>query len=165
MSKRTEASSREFHAIERLAVLDSTLDKNGGYLEARLRSVPDLYRQYRIAQTATSKVVAGLYDTLPINNLERLEKESKRCEVVVRPISRINKSTDTTFMLNNDILTLVNTAIDSTCSICMKTCKEVKECELRRAFMNVIPLETLETGSMCGYAKIASGLASDEDYI
>lgn len=162
MIKRTETSSREFRAIELLAVLDSTLDRNGGYLEARLRSVPDLYRKYRVAQSALTDVVNGLYDTMPVNNLHRMQRASKQCEVAIRPISKINNSTDTTFMLDRDLLTLINCAVDGRCAVCLKSCREIKDCELRRALTNTIPLDEPEDGFICGYAKMAAKVASDE---
>lgn len=149
-ARRVDPSSKELRSIEFLAALDSVMDRSHGYLEERLRSVPDLYRQYRVATVALSKVVEGLYDTLPANILLRLKRVGEQSELVLRPV---RSSNDTHIVLESDLLALVNTCKNAECSMCIKTDKEVKQCQLRRALMNIIPLEEPNKGTMCGYTR------------
>lgn len=154
--RKTEANSREIHAIEFIAGLDNRLAKDGKYLENRLRSVPDLWRQYRIAKTATEKVIDGLYETLEPKVLARLTRLCTFGEVYFRYESPVNKATDAQLVLDKDIDVLVNTAMSSTCAFCMKTGTEIKECELRRSLMNIAPPTVLfEGSSLCEYAAVA----------
>lgn len=164
MPEQKEPTRYEYQAIERLAVLGCTINRDGECLKERLRSVPDLYRQYRIAQTAVSKIVDGVYKTLPDNVKRRMLRESENCEFILRPVSVMStRSTDSKVMLDTDILTLVNSAMIARCSICIKNGREVKSCDLRKALMNVVTLDEPDNTSLCGYARIASGLDKWED--
>ena len=149
---RTQANSRELRTIEMIAALERRIDGDGGLLEERLRSVPDLYRQYRIAQSAMSKVVDGLYDTLPLNTLLRLQRQNQNSEVVIRPTSVSSSSLDTKIVLEKDLRALVEAARISYCSMCINTGSELKECQLRKVLMSIAPPEELGKGYLCEYA-------------
>lgn len=148
---RTEASSREMHTIEYIAGLDARLVDGERHLEKRLRSVPDLYRQYRIARVATEKVLDGLYSTLELRALNHLTRMNQQSEIIFRPKSVLNRSTDSQVVLTKDLKFLVREALNSKCSMCMGTPGEVKACELRKVLMNVAPLKEIHEGSLCGY--------------
>jgi hypothetical protein len=148
---RTETSSRELHAIEYVAGIDARLVESEKYLEKRLRSVPDLYRQYRIARVATEKVLNGLYSTMTPRALNHLTRMNQQSEIVFRPKSILNKSTDSQVVLTKDLKVLIREALSSKCSMCMGAPGEIKECELRKALLNVAPLKDIREGSLCGY--------------
>lgn len=156
--QRTEANSKEIRGVEYLAALDAKLADYRPYLEERLKSVPDIYRQYRIAETAMSKVVNNLYDTLEPNVLFRIRKLREGSELVFRPKSPLNKSTDSQLVLEKDLDKLINAAMSATCACCLKTGREAKKCELRKALMNICPPNTLSIDSMgmCDYAIVAA---------
>ena len=50
MSNIMEANCREVHAIEFLAGLDGQLSNNEQHLTPRLKSIPNAYRDYRLAR-------------------------------------------------------------------------------------------------------------------
>ena len=162
--KRTEANSREIRAIEYAAGLDMQLPSDGGYLKERLKSVPDLWRQYRIAKVAIDKVVEGLYETLPTKTLLRLNRLCTQGEIIFRPKSTLNKSTDTQIVLDKDLKVLINAAMGSKCAFCVKTGKESRKCELRNALMNIVPPDYIDNGLLCDYAVVAAN-CDLEDYI
>ena len=107
-----EANARELRAIEYIGALDARLTLNEKYLEPRLRSVPDLYRQYRIAKVATEKVIDGLYSTMDQKSLLYLRRVSENSELIFRPKSVLNDATDSQVVLKKDLLTLEGAVAD-----------------------------------------------------
>ena len=151
-NNRIEASSREIRAIEFLAELDKILADSGESLESRLRSVPDLYRQYRIAQAAMTKVINGLYDSLPRKTLLKMQRTCETSELVVRPRSILSKFSDTKVVLSEDMDILVNAAMSSRCAFCIESGEKVKQCKLRKALIDITPPEKLgDDKSLCEY--------------
>lgn len=152
--KRFDPTSRETRSIEMIAVLDARLANDRPYLEDRLRSVPDLYRQWRIAETAVCKIVDGLYDTLPEKTLMRIRKIYNNGEVIVRPKGSITKDNDTAIVLAEDLKLLAKTAKNSECAMCLKSGKEIKRCKLREVLMRVSPpIQVFDDhSSLCEYA-------------
>ena len=161
--RRSEASSRELHAVEFIAGLDERLNASRGYLEKRLRSVPDCYRQYRIAETAVGKVLTGLYSTMEVSALNHMLRVSNQSEIVIRPKSVLNRSTDSQVVLTKDLITVVNAAVGDACSMCIKTGRDVKRCELRKALLNMAPLDKLDNGIYCGYSHVGCNMEDEAD--
>lgn len=147
-------TSRETRSIEMIAVLDARLANDRPYLEDRLRSVPDLYRQWRIAETAVCKVVDGLYETLDEKTLMRIRKIYNNGEVIVRPKGSLTKDSDTAIVLAEDLKTLVDTVTSSECGMCLKDGKNIKRCKVREALMRLTPPVKVfdENASLCEYA-------------
>ena len=154
--KEKEASSRELHAIEYIAALDKRMNDGERHLEERLKMVPDLWRQYRIARTAIDKVVEGLYKTMELRALYRLMRMSDNSELVFRPRSPLNDATDARVVLDKDLSVLVTHVLQNKCCFCLNEGKDVKNCELRKALMNIIPLSDVNDGALCGYTDAAS---------
>ena len=151
--RRYDPTSRETRSIEMIAVLDARLANDRPYLEDRLKSVPDLYRQWRIAETSVCKVVDGLYETLPDKTLLRIRKIFNNGEVIVRPKGSLTKDNDTAIVLAEDLTLLAETAKNSECAMCLKEGKDIKRCKLREALMRVSPpVQVFDEGSsLCEY--------------
>lgn len=156
--KRYAPTSRETRSIEMIAVLDARLGNDRTYLEDRLRSVPDLYRQWRIAETAVCKVVDGLYETLPNETKMRIRKLYNNGEVIVRPKGSLTRDNDTAIVLAKDLELLAKTVKSSECAMCIKSGKDIKRCKIRECFMRVSPPVQVfnENSSLCEYATIAN---------
>ena len=161
-----EASSKEVRLIEYMAVLDKKLSESGERMEERIRSVPDLYRQYRIAQVAMDKLIRGLYDTLPPKSLRRMQREAESCEVSIRPVSSLNNFTDSRVVLLEDLDAIISVAMRSTCSICMKEGADIRKCKLRNALIDIAEHYKITDGALCEYAYEATDdVLKDGDYI
>lgn len=162
VNNRKDPNSREIYLIELMSALDHMMDAHGKYIEERLRTVPDLYRQFRIAKVALGKTVDGLYETLPAKTLMRIQHTNNICEVVIRPISSLNKSTDMVVVPLVDIRQIISEAMASSCAMCLKSGKEIKRCELRKAFRSIEPIDETTSG-LCEYAKaIIDGKVEDD---
>lgn len=151
-----ELTSREMRALEVIAGLDNRLVNDARYLEERLKEIPDMWRQFRIAQTAIEKVIVALYANVPTKTLLHMRKLQENGEIVFRPKSPLNKRTDVQIVLTTDLKHLINTAMADNCAMCLRTDKDIKKCELRKVLMNVAPFaEKSKTGS-CEYVNIAT---------
>lgn len=68
-----EPNAKELHVVEFIAGLDCQLINGESCLEQRLKSVPDAWRQYRIARTEMGKALAAIYQTMPIKQLRHMQ--------------------------------------------------------------------------------------------
>lgn len=154
--RRTDVTSKELRLIECIAGIQSRLEAGAHDLEKRIKSVPDLWRQWRIATVAMTKVMDGLYDTLPYRALERMDQLCRHGEWAMRPKSPMNKRTDVEIILEKDFNVLINTAMSARCAFCMNEGKDIKNCELRKVLMNVAPPNVLnEKSALCPFAVVA----------
>lgn len=149
----TEPTRQEVHTIELIAALDTRLEKDRKHITDRLKSVPDLYRQWRIAETAVDKVITGLYKTLPIKTLSRMRTLYINSEIVVRPKNGVYRDVDTTVVLVKDLNHLAELAKCTECDICIRTGRDVRKCKLRETLIRVDPKDHFEENPItCEYA-------------
>ena len=151
----SEASSREVHIIEYIAGLDCQLTNGDKVLESRLRSIPDAWRQYRIARSAVDKVIRGLYRTLPDKTLKHMVDLVQRGEIIIRPKPVVKTLDDVQIVQTADLKLLINTAIASECAVCLKEPKYQKKCALRKALMCICPPTQLRKDGLCSYVDVA----------
>ena len=147
------ANVKEMEAIQFLAALDGQLIVSEPNIKERLKSIPDAWRQYRIAKKFASNVVTKLYETLPNKTLEYLIKLHHRGEVIVR-MKPFNKGGNDKLVPESSLDTLINIAIGAECPICLKSTANVKKCQLRKALLLIAPPDVIPTGSVCPYSGI-----------
>ena len=148
-----ELNSYEIAGIEYLAAIDSQLVHSEKHLEARLKSIPDAWRQYRIAQTAIEKALDALYATVPTKVLLHMQRLASNGEVVIRHKS-ITKTNDAQLVPEDVLKLLINLAMESQCAICLKDGKEAKRCKLRKGLMLIAPPDKVNE-SGCSYSDVA----------
>lgn len=156
MSNKMECNAKELHTIEYISALDARLANNEKYLEKRLKSVPDAWRQYRIARSAVDKVINGLYTTLTPENRFHMQNLAVNGEVIIRPRNSLNKTTDCQIVLSKDLKKLINAAMGSNCAMCLKDGREIKKCELRKALLNICPPSDVSGESLCVFTQVAA---------
>ena len=83
--EKSELNALEIHGIEFLAGLDAQLYRFNGPPEPRLKSIPNGWRDYRLAMTLVAKVLDKLYDTMPRKTLLKFQRLNEISEVIVRP--------------------------------------------------------------------------------
>lgn len=152
-----EASSREVHFIEFIAGLDAQVHNGEAHLKERLQTIPDGWRQYRIAKSAINKVINGLYDTLPDKTLAHMTDLIARGEVIIRPKPVCKDMGNVQIVQTADLKLLINHAMAAECAMCMKEGREQKKCELRKALMCICPPTQLNRNStLCPYIDVAN---------
>ena len=152
-----EANAREVHAIEFLAGLDCQLIHDQEILRKRLESIPNGWRNFRLAVTTTQKILDQVYDTLPTKTLLHMQRLCKYGEVIIRPRPMIKMPDDVQIVAKDDLIMLLNTTIGSECALCVKDAAEQKKCKLRKCLMNVAPTGALRPDGLCSYIDVVTG--------
>ncbi len=150
----TPVDSQELRTIEFMMALTARLKTGEKYMRDRLRTIPDGWRQYRLVEAVTDKLLDKVYDTVPTKTLIYLQKLSMQGEVKVqfKPASRLE---DWYYVKDSDLKLIANTAMAATCAVCLKNEREIKQCKLRKTFQDVlIPPEIPKIG--CPYRDIAA---------
>lgn len=148
-------TSRERKALRYFAGLDSSVSQFEKDLRTRLRMVPDGWRSYRLARSMFSKVLIGLYETLPNKTRVNLALSLAREEIIIRP-KTVVKSDEMVIIPESVLATLVNLSTASECSICLKTGAEVKQCGLRKGLMLILPPPDKKISERCPYLNIVA---------
>ena len=150
----TDMTSREIRSLVYLCALDKKLQSCRDLLEQRLRGVPDLWRQYRLAESAMGKTVEGLLSTASPSALSYLQSMMTSSEIAIRPTGAASTRGDTQVVLQSVLTELVNTCIKNECFFCEKEGKEVKKCDLRKALLLSAPPSYFPEKGICPYAEV-----------
>ena len=151
-----DANSREVHAIEFLAGLDAQLTANEQYLKARLQTIPNAWRNYRLARRMSEMVIDAVYATLPEKTMRHMARLCAIGEIVIRPKPALTRGAYYQAVDNEDLKFLINRAMEGCCAICLKNPAESKGCAMRKALMRVAPPETLRGDGICDYRDVAA---------
>ena len=149
------ANAREVHMIEYIACLDKQIYAAQDILKDRLKKIPNGWRNFRLAQATTEKVIDAIYGTLTPKTLLHLQRLCDHGEVVIRPKPMVPLKDDVHFILSEDLHTLINTSIAAECAMCLKEKPEQKKCKLRKALQDVAPVEALAYDGLCPYSRVA----------
>ena len=147
------ANSYEMGAILFLGALDGQIKSDESVLEKRLRSIPDAWRQYRIARTSIDKVLGYLYDSLPQKQLKHIYNNVRTSTIQFKP-KGINGTNDS-ICVDEDILRLlINETMSSRCAICLASPSEEKACPLRKALCVIAPPDDIQSDGGCPYSEV-----------
>lgn len=159
---RIPLTNAEFMLVERLGLANYQLEKCcTKEMEARLRAIPNAWRDWRLVTSATGRIVDKLLDTIPTKQLQRIVHIFEHGEVLIRERSFVRSPQLITMPLD-DLTFITEAAIKAQCRHCLRTGKEVKRCKLYRALIGAAPPDKLPRYG-CGYQEIAQGLIEDED--
>ena len=151
-----EANSREIRTIEYLAGLDKQLVDGQQHLKERLQSIPNGWRDFRLAAKATERVLDAIYETIPDKTKLHMMRIGECGQVIIRPNPAIKLPGDVQMVMIDDLLMLVNSTIAAECAVCLKDAREQKKCKLRKALMNITPPTKVPESGLCVYADVAA---------
>lgn len=154
-----DMNSNELHCMGFLAGLDSQLHEHDKHMEARLKSIPGGWRDYRLAMKMVEKVVDAVYATMPEKVKRRMMLLCENGEVVIRPRPVATSHAYVQIVDNDDVKVISNRAIEGDCAICMKRDGAVRSCPLRRALLNVVPPSEIANDGTCPYQHVATNNA------
>ena len=147
-------NGEELRVVEYLTAMNSKMIRAGDCMRDRLRSVPNGWRQWRLLAVTVDNLLVAIYNTMTPKNLRHLENICDHGEIIIRlrPAVRIPEHT---LVNEDDLRTVVNTAMAAECPICFKQGKEIDKCPLRQAMLNICP--PYEDPKMsCGYQIVAA---------
>lgn len=146
-------NGEEMRVIEYLTAMNSKMIQAGDCMRGRLSSVPNGWRQWRLMAVTLDHLLTALYDSMTPRNLRHLENISDHGEIIIRlrPAVRVPEHT---LVNEDDLRTLVNAAMASECSICLRQGREIDRCPLRAALMNICPPYE-DPNTSCGYQMVA----------
>ena len=133
-AERVPLTGREYYALRALMGIVSTFETEDVSLEKRLKSIRGGWRDIKLIEKLSSKLLDLILTTVPQKKLEqiRLEISHTRVEIsVVRDVAGRYKP-NFTYVPNEALEWLEEQVIDMNCMLCDKTDKESKRCPIRR---------------------------------
>lgn len=143
-------NGKEMRAIEFLAAFDAQMGLDERTLEARLRTIPNGWRNFRMIRTQHHLLMDALYDTMPDTKRWMLYRTITTGQLIMRPVPA-SKAHSEMIVQARDVQTVCAKAIDAECAMCVKTGAEIRHCKLREAMQRMAtPYEIPKSG--CEYA-------------
>lgn len=140
---RVPLNNAEFMLVERLGLANYQLEKCcTKEMEARLRALPNAWRDWRLLTSTSSRLIDKLLDTIPSKQLQRIAHIFEHGEVLIRERSFVRSPQLITMPLD-DLAFITEAAIKAQCRHCLRSGKEVKRCKLYRALIGAAPPENL----------------------
>lgn len=112
-----------------------------------------MYGMWRCAVGMLDKVMTCIYDGLPLKSLRHMYAMSKGGEVMVRMKPTAEHGHGDSVLLNEDLVVLLNAAMEGKCSLCIADGREARDCELRKTLMAVMPPDELPKTDICPYTR------------
>ena len=152
-----EANAYEMRAIEYLAALDAQAQRTKGTLEQRLRLIPGGWRDICMVTAKLAKLLEGIYATMTPRQYHHMEIMANEAEVFVRqkPVVRTANS-HLVPVKTDDLRWIVNAVMSLECSICLKSEREQKGCELRKRLMCLAPPLDIPKNRVCPYLHVVT---------
>ena len=146
-------NGKELQCVEYLVAMESKMVECGDALRDRLKLVPHGWRQYRLLASTLDRLLRDLYPTIPLKGQLYLEKSMKHGEVLIRFVPTY-RPPEWKMVKDEDLATLINLAMTAECAICLKSGREIKKCELRRALEDIAPPDAGHPAGGCGYNEV-----------
>ena len=169
--ERTPLSGREYAALQAYFCVVSTLTETIAPLEKRIKSArPGTWRDYRMMQTVSEKVLDNVLETVPADKLAHISQDIRHTKLYIRiepewaaPTMKTGGFSYTpTDALNN----LLNYLMEHECLMCDKSAKESRKCPHRKLIEKSLPHTVPGNDSEdCKYAGIAIGLEDGREEI
>lgn len=116
------------------------LQRYGESMKDRCAAVPGAWRDLRMLTKVSSKLLTSLNNTFPLRQQMRYSLYAQKAKCVVQipgPIEDPNMH----IVTEKALRVIIGYLLASECSLCMKAGREVQDCELRRALIQVVPPE------------------------
>lgn len=166
MPNKKHPNYSEKRMIEYLALLDGELGRSEDILKARLRSSPDAWRQFRIARTALSKALDGLYDTLPVKHLKQLLRFLDRSKIYIQ-LDKASPPPEYEIVQSDILIDLIRRACEAECATCLRPPVEMLACDLHKELLQIAPpAEGVSSENWCPYVGVRFDMegVNDEDH-
>ena len=147
-----EMNSKELHRFELVACLDMQLTSGQEPLKARLQTIPNGWRDWRMIQARLARLVTQIYATMPEKRMKYMRSICAYGEVLIR-LKPAAKSDENVLVPVSALKVLVNGAMLQKCRYCFEDRAGIKACELRKALIEAAPPIDLNMGE-CPYRHV-----------
>lgn len=134
---RTEARGEELRAVEMFAYYQNALHFFEPRLQQRLKSRPNLWRQYRMIESCADKLLSDIYDTLPVSTMDRIIAGANSLEIRIMPKS-VRRPEEYSVIKTSDFITLLKAVGAGECTMCLGDRETAVACPLRRILKDYI---------------------------
>ncbi len=133
-------TGKERTALLYLAALDDEMHKASTILRERLRaSSPTGWRDWRLVQTITDRLLMKLVDTLPDKDVRWLAHMLENGRMSINLPGPVAKR-DYLIVDARDMAEISRMAARQVCWLCMKGRREAQHCKLRKCLQNIAPM-------------------------
>lgn len=151
-------TGKERTALLYLAALDDEIHKASPILRARLREAsPNGWRDWRLMQTTTTRLLTKLVDTLADKDLHWLSHMLEYGQMGIALPGPLVKP-DYLIVDARDMAEISRMAARQECALCMKGRKDAQGCKLRKCLQNIVPMPDGDTLPdelyCCEYAQV-----------
>lgn len=134
---RTEARGEELRAVEMFAYYQNALHFFEDRLRQRLKSRPNLWRQYRMIESCADKLLSDIYDTLPVSTMDRIIAGANNLEIRIMPKS-VRRPEEYSIIKTSDFITLLKAVDAGECNLCLGDRETAVACPLRKVLKDHI---------------------------
>lgn len=154
--ERVPLSGREYYALRELFAAVDGFSRNAQALEKRVRMIPNGYRDLRMLQSVSAKLMRDILETVPVKKLIQIRRELENSEMILRvkPVNpKKNEYDDNlTYVPQQALERICRKAIELECFCCEKKDREAKKCQLRKDIQDTYMFDYPNNGKTCPFA-------------
>lgn len=158
LPERMPLSQREYCALRMLFGVISSFSLAASDMEARVKSIPGAWRDYRMLQVVAGKLLDRILLTIPLKKLLQIRTELAHTKVMVEvkrdyclPV-KDNYEDMITYVPQRALERITQQVVDCECVFCEKAGKDAKRCQLRRDIEAAYHWEYPDGGQECPFA-------------
>lgn len=153
---RYSLSGREYYALRELFAAVDGFNRNAQELEKRVRTIPNGYRDLRMLQSVSAKLMQDILETVPVKKLAQIRRELENSEMILRvkPVNPKENEYDynLTYVPQQALERICRKAIELECFCCEKKSREAKKCQLRKDIQDTYMFDYPNNGKACPFA-------------
>lgn len=151
-AERREICMFEISACRMMEAAEALERKTAGYKYLR--------RDLGAIKAAYNRILDYIGSKADPDDIQHIRQYSAHCslELAYMPNKRAAQAENPMKMFSaDDVLTLVNTALNEHCAICVNDDKQCRKCKIRKALKNIVPEPDFENNlTPCGFANLKS---------
>lgn len=143
----------EYEAFRALFGLASEWERAGATLERRIRTITGGWRDAKLLQSKSIKLIEGITQTIPSEQIVKIAKDLKHTHVKVSVGRDFANEPGYTYLPLNSLRGLIDGAMEK-CNFCDCNYEQARKCELRKS-LDAVTLNDLPELDGCAYRKFS----------
>lgn len=141
----------EYYALQDYFGVVSILSTHLKHLEKRAKSIPGVWRDLRMMQTVSDRVLKKILPTIPAKKLALIHKNLKHTKISVKVDWDVTGKKDPTFVYvpEDELYRMVARVVNYECLFCEKSRADMRRCEIRKDFEALYPYDVTGDKDTC----------------